>query len=189
MSPPAPLAAVTAAPANPPGMNDSAATFDCMTMQNATTPITIHATLCRPAAPMTRVASSTHTTPDTLGAFAFWGPCFYAAGGKREGLPKTVAANGSGGVWVPRAHLVIGAAGLQSVAWIVIGVVAFCIVMQSKVAALSFIPGGFAGAAVTAASGAGGDIKANVMVAVALIAGAVLGYISEMGAGMIAKKA
>ncbi len=115
--------------------------------------------------------------------------CFYAAGGKTQGLQKAIASNVSGVVWVLLANLVIGAAGLQSVAWIVIGVVAFCIVMQSKVAALSFIPGGFAGAAVTAASGAGGDIKANVMVAVALIAGAVLGYISEMGAGMIAKKA
>src|SRR6266853_1753294 len=84
-----------------------------------------------------------------------------------------IAANLSGVVWALIANLVISAAGLQSMAWIVIGVVAFCIVMQSKVAALSFIPGGFAGAAVT----------------VALVAGAVLGYISEMGAGMIAKKA
>ncbi len=63
------------------------------------------------------------------------------------------------------------------------------LVEWARVAALSFIPGGFAGAAVTVASGAGTDIKANLMVAVALVAGAVLGYISEMGAGMIAKKA
>src|SRR6266853_132205 len=99
--------------------------------------------------------------------------CFFAAGGKTQGLQKAIAANLSGVVWALIANLVISAAGLQSMAWIVIGVVAFCIVMQSKVAALSFIPGGFAGAAVT----------------VALVAGAVLGYISEMGAGMIAKKA
>ncbi len=115
--------------------------------------------------------------------------CFFAAGGKTQGLQKAIAANLSGVMWALIANLVISAAGLQSMAWIVIGVVAFCIVMQSKVAALSFIPGGFAGAAVTVASGAGTDIKANLMVAVALVAGAVLGYISEMGAGMIAKKA
>src|SRR6266853_1664797 len=106
--------------------------------------------------------------------------CFFAAGGKTQGLQKAIAANLSGVVWALIANLVISAAGLQSMAWIV---------MQSKVAALSFIPGGFAGAAVTVASGAGTDIKANLMVAVALVAGAVLGYISEMGAGMIAKKA
>ncbi|HYK82736.1 MAG TPA: DUF1097 domain-containing protein [Gemmatimonadales bacterium] len=115
--------------------------------------------------------------------------CFYAAGGKTQGLQKAIASNVSGVVWVLLANLLIGAAGLQSMAWVVIGVVAFLIVMQSKVATLSFIPGGFAGAAVTAASGAGTDVKANLMVAIALIAGAVLGYVSEMGAGMIAKKA
>jgi hypothetical protein len=115
--------------------------------------------------------------------------CFYAAGGKTQGLQKTIASNLSGVVWVLLAHLLISAFGLQSWAWVVIGVVAFLIVMQSKVAALSFIPGGFVGAAVTAASGAGTDIKMNVMVAFALVAGAVLGYVSQMGAEMIAKKA
>src|SRR6266508_3659212 len=114
--------------------------------------------------------------------------CFFAAGGKTQGLQKAIASNVSGVIWVLLANLVINAAGLQSLAWVVI-VVVFLIVMQSKVAALSFIPGGFCGAAVTAASGAGTDIKTNLMVAVALVAGAVLGYISEMGAGMIAKKA
>src|SRR2546426_2675395 len=58
--------------------------------------------------------------------------CFYAAGGKTQGLQKAIASNVSGVVWVLLANLVIGAAGLQSVAWIVIGVVAFCIVMQSR---------------------------------------------------------
>jgi len=115
--------------------------------------------------------------------------CFYAAGGKTQGLQKAIASNVSGVIWVLLANLVISGAGLQSVAWIVIGIVAFLIVMQSKVPALSFIPGGFCGAAVTAASGAGTDIKANLMVAVALIVGAALGYLSEMVGGMIAKKA
>src|SRR5207245_10930126 len=72
--------------------------------------------------------------------------------------------------------------------WIIIGVVAFLLVIQSKVAILSFIPGAFCGAAVTAWA-APTDSKGYVMVAVALVAGAVLGYVSEVGAGMIAKKA
>ncbi len=115
--------------------------------------------------------------------------CFFAAGGKTTGLQKTIASNLSGVVWVWLAMTLIGAMSMGSIAWVIIGVAAFLIVMQSKVAALSFIPGGFVGAAVTAASGAGTDIKANLMVAVALVAGAVLGYVSEKGAGMIAKKA
>ena len=115
--------------------------------------------------------------------------CFYAAGGKMQGLQKTIAANVSGVFWILVAMFVIGAANLGGVAWIIIGVVAAVIVLQSKVAVLSFIPGAFCGAAVTAGSGAGTDIKANVMVALALVAGAVLGWISEAGAGAIAKKA
>jgi hypothetical protein len=115
--------------------------------------------------------------------------CFYAAGGKMRGLQKAIAANVSGVIWVLLANVVISGAGLQSFAWILIGIVAFLIVMQSRVPALSFIPGGFCGAAVTAASGAGTDIRANLMVAVALIIGAVLGYVSEMVGAMMAKKA
>lgn len=115
--------------------------------------------------------------------------CFYAAGGKTRGLQKAIASNLSGVIWVLLANVVISGAGLQSFAWILIGVVAFLIVMQSRVPALSFIPGGFCGAAVTAASGAGTDIGANLMVAVALIIGAVLGYVSEMVGAMMAKKA
>src|SRR6266849_390772 len=91
-----------------------------------------------------------------------WG-LFYSAGGKTQGLHKVIASTLS-------------------------GVVAFLLVIQSKLPALSFIPGAFCGAAVTAWA-APADPKGYIMVAVALVAGAVLGYISEMGAGMIAKKA
>jgi hypothetical protein len=114
--------------------------------------------------------------------------CFYAAGGKMTGLQKTIASNVSGVVWVLIAMLVINAANLGGIAWIIIGVVAAIIVLQSKVPMLSFIPGAFCGAAVTAASGAGTDMKANVMVALAMVAGAVLGWISEAGAVALARK-
>ncbi len=114
--------------------------------------------------------------------------CFFAAGGKTAGLQKTIASTLSGVVWVWLAHMLIGAMNMGSFAWIIIGVVAFFLVLQSKVPILSFIPGAFCGAAVTAWA-APADPRGYLMVAVALIAGAVLGYISEMGAGMIAKKA
>ncbi len=104
---------------------------------------------------------------------------FYAAGGKTQGLQKVIASTLSGVVWVWLA---------TSMTWIVIGVVGFVLVIQSKVRALSFIPGAFCGAAVTAWA-APADPRGYVMVVVALVAGAGLGYLSEMGAGMIAKKA
>ena len=128
------------------------------------------------------------TTPIAVPAGIIAWACFYAAGGKMTGLQKTIAANVSGVVWVLIAMMVITSANLGGVAWIIIGVVAAIIVLQSKVAALSFIPGAFCGAAVTAASGAGTDVKANVMVALAMVAGAVLGWVSEAGAGALAKK-
>ena len=114
--------------------------------------------------------------------------CFFAAGGKVQGLQKTVAATLSGVVWVWLAMTLIGMMSMGSWGWVIIGVVAFILVLQSKVPALSFIPGAFCGAAVTAWA-APTDLKGYLMVAVALVAGAVLGYVSEMGAGMIAKKA
>ena len=116
-----------------------------------------------------------------------WG-CFFAAGGKTTGLQKTIASNLSGVVWVWLAMTLIGMMGMGSWGWVIIGVVAFILVFQSRVPALSFIPGAFCGAAVTAWA-APTDPKGYLMVAVALIAGAVLGYVSEMGAGMLAKKA
>ena len=114
--------------------------------------------------------------------------CFFAAGGKMQGLQKTIASNVSGVVWVWLAMTLIGMLNMGSLAWVIIGVVAFILVLQSKVPALSFIPGAFCGAAVTAWA-APTDLKGYLMVAVALVAGAVLGYVSEMGAGMLAKKA
>ena len=114
--------------------------------------------------------------------------CFFAAGGKIQGLQKTIAATLSGVVWVWLAMTLIGMMSIGSWGWVIIGVVAFILVFQSRVPALSFIPGAFCGAAVTAWA-APTDPKGYLMVAVALIAGAVLGYVSEMGAGMLAKKA
>src|SRR6058998_1946085 len=71
--------------------------------------------------------------------------CFFAAGGKITGLQKTIASTLSGVVWVWLAMTLIGAMGMGNIAWIIIGVVAFLLVIQSKVAILSFIPGAFCG--------------------------------------------
>src|SRR2546422_11764952 len=111
--------------------------------------------------------------------------CFYAAGGKTQGLQKAIAANLSGVVWVLLANLVISGAGLQSFGWIVIGIVGFLIVMQSKLPVLSFIPGAFCGAALTAASGAGTGNKGKSLVAGALDRGGGAGCGAEVGGGVV----
>jgi len=77
---------------------------------------------------------------------------------------------------------------MGNLGFVFVGIVAFILVMQSRVALLSFIPGAFCGAAVTAWS-APADAKGYVMVALALVVGALLGYVSEMAGGMLAKKA
>jgi hypothetical protein len=117
-----------------------------------------------------------------------WG-CFFAAGGKTTGLTKTIAANLSGVVW---AFLLLWAwhqfgEGLPLLS-ILVGLAAFFMVLQAKIPALSFIPGAFIGAAaaVSVVVGAGTAFPHPwVKTLVALVAGAVLGYVSEMLAGSL----
>lgn len=116
-----------------------------------------------------------------------WG-CFFAAGGKTTGLTKTIASNLSGVLW---AFLALTAAnsfgGGLPVLSVCVGVAALFMVLQSKIAALSFIPGAFLGAAtaVSVVVGANGTYARTI---IALVTGAVLGYLSEALAGAIARK-
>jgi hypothetical protein len=116
-----------------------------------------------------------------------WG-CFFAAGGKTTGLTKTIASNLSGVLW---AFLALQAAtrlgGGTAVLSACVGVAALIMVLQAKIPALSFIPGAFLGAAtaVSVVVGANGTWTKTI---IALVAGAVLGYVSEMLAGMLATK-
>ena len=113
-----------------------------------------------------------------------WG-CFFAAGGKTQGLMKTVASNLSGVLW---AFLALTAAnrfgGGIPVLSVMVGVAAFCMVLQAKIPMLAFIPGAFLGAA-TAVSVVVGAIGSWTKTCVALVIGAVLGYVSEMVAGAL----
>lgn len=135
----------------------------------------------------TYVALGVAALPVWVGILA-WG-CFFAAGGKTTGLTKTIAANLSGVAWAFLALLAWHKFGetipLLSV---LVGVAAFFMVLQAKVPALSFIPGAFIGAAaaVSVVVGAGATFPHPwVKTIVALVAGAVLGYVSEMLAGAI----
>src|SRR6185369_469000 len=106
-----------------------------------------------------------------------WGT-FFAAGGKTTGLTKTIASNLSGVFWAFVAlKLSATLGGTLPVLSALVGVVALAMVLQSKVAVLSFIPGAFLGAAtaVSVVVGASGTYTKTI---IALVAGAVLGFLS-----------
>jgi hypothetical protein len=116
-----------------------------------------------------------------------WG-CFFAAGGKTQGLVKTIAANLSGVFWAWLAlYLANNFGGGVPLLSLLVGVAAFAMVVQAKIPALSFIPGAFLGAAtaVSVVVGANGTWTNTV---IALLAGALFGYVSEMLAGAISAR-
>jgi len=116
-----------------------------------------------------------------------WG-CFFAAGGKTTGLVKTIASNLSGVLW---AFLALEAAtrmggGVPALS-VAVGVAALFMVLQSKISHLRFIPGAFLGAAtaVSVVVGANGTWSKAV---IALVVGALFGYVSELLAGAMSRK-
>lgn len=116
-----------------------------------------------------------------------WGT-FYAANGGVSGLTKTIASNLVGNFWAAVAltiFLQIGG-GVVTLA-ILVGIIAFIFCIEAKIDLFSFIPGAFLGAATWVGvdvAGAGADGGAfnvgDLMISVSMIAGAVLGYISEL---------
>ncbi len=131
----------------------------------------------------TYVALGVAALPVWAGIVA-WGT-FFAAGGKTTGLTKTIASNLSGVLWAFVAlYLWNRMGGGVPLLSLLVGIAAFIMVIQAKIPALSFIPGSFLGAAtaVSVVVGANGTYTNTV---IALVAGAVLGYLSEMLAGAI----
>jgi hypothetical protein len=116
-----------------------------------------------------------------------WG-CFFAAGGKTTGLAKTIAANLAGVLW---AFLALQAAnqfgGGVPILAVMVGLAAFFMVLEAKIPALSFIPGAFLGAAtaVSVVVGANGTWTKTIL---ALVIGALFGYVSELLAGALTAK-
>ena len=116
-----------------------------------------------------------------------WG-CFFAAGGKTAGLAKTIASNLSGVLWALLALTLWNRfGGGVPMLSLLVGIAAFIMVVQAKIPALSFIPGAFLGAA-TAVSVVVGANGTYVNTIIALVAGALFGYLSEMLAGALTPK-
>ena len=138
----------------------------------------------------TYIALGTAAALPVWAGIVAWG-CFFAAGGKTTGLTKTIASNLSGVFWAFVAlYLSASLPGIGGLS-LLVGVAALFMVLQSKIPALSFIPGAFLGAATAVSVVVGAEGKFAhpwVRTAVALVLGAVFGYLSEALAGAIARK-
>jgi Protein of unknown function (DUF1097) len=129
--------------------------------------------------------------------FIGWGS-FYHTGGKEAGLQKS-AVNHIWGALVAAITLAIvgsiAGIGVPMIS-ILVGISVVILVLGAHVPLLSTIPAGVYGYASTAAAvlltagvmgNSGAVFKTAAMVAVSLIVGNIFGYISEKGAGAIAK--
>ena len=124
--------------------------------------------------------ASVELTLITWVAFVAWA-CFFAAGGGTTGLAKGLAANLAGIFWgwaISQGLETISASTLALA--LMVTVVGFVLCVEAALPLLSFIPGGFAGTAVF--FGTGFDLSG---VLVAVVAGAVLGIVSERLGAMI----
>jgi hypothetical protein len=117
--------------------------------------------------------------------------CFIAAGGKLNGVKRVAAAGLAGMFWVAAAEMTALVSGQMQLEWLFLGIAAFLIIIQTKLSWFSFIPAGLAGAAVIGAGGPVGifDAVTNLRLAIVFVLGPVIGYVAEMAAGMLAKKA
>ena len=118
--------------------------------------------------------ASVELTWITWVAFVAWA-CFFAAGGGTTGLAKGLAANLAGVFWgwVIAQGLDTVSASTLALA-LMVTVVGFVLCVEAALPLLSFIPGGFAGTAVF--FGTGFDTGGVV---IAIVAGALLGIVSE----------
>ncbi len=113
--------------------------------------------------------------------------CFFAAGGKTEGLIKTLGSTLSGVFWAFVALTLYQRFGGTNpvILAVLVGLIALAMVLQSRAGVLSFIPGAFLGAATTVSVvvAANGTYPKTI---IALVAGAVFAWLSEALAGALA---
>jgi hypothetical protein len=130
-------------------------------------------------------------------AFVGWGS-FYHCGGKESGLKSSAVANVWGAICAAVALIALLAIGVSAItAGICVGITVVILILGAKIPALSAIPAAVYGYASTAAlflhgaaaygEGSGAVIKVAVAVAISLVIGNILGYISEKIAGSVVK--
>lgn len=112
-------------------------------------------------------------------------PLYFAGGGGRKGLAKTIAATSCGAAVSILMVLIGNAMSFLGEPWpiaIGVGLGSFLVVMYSKLDMLSYIPGGFGGCASAFGVGVGTDVNLLVAVIIALASGAILGYTADVWA-------
>jgi hypothetical protein len=115
---------------------------------------------------------------------------YFGAGGKLGGLIKTLASLLAGAVWAILANILVAQDNsLFDYRWLLLGVVALIVVLQSKVSILSYIPGGLCGAAVATATNVASIRPDGILLGTGLILGSVFAFVAELAAGLISKKA
>jgi hypothetical protein len=130
-------------------------------------------------------------------AFLGWASYFHC-GGKESGLKNSAAANVWGAICAAVALIALLAMGVSAItAGICVGVTVAIMIFGAKVPALSAIPASVYGYAATAGlflhgaatygEGSGAVIKVAVAVAISMVIGNILGYISEKIAGSVVK--
>jgi hypothetical protein len=116
---------------------------------------------------------------------------YFAVGGKKEGLLKTMAANTAGAVMAVLIVLLMGALNFMG-ATLALGVAvvvgAFVMCVQANWKVLSFIPAAFCGCASAFGMGVGLNIKALCACLLSLWLGAVLALLSDIWGNAMVKK-
>ena len=123
---------------------------------------------------------------------------FFHCGGKEAGLKASAAANVWGAICAAVALIVLLAMGVSAAtAGLCVGVSVIVMILGAKVPALGSIPAAVYGYASTAAlflmgaaaygEGSGAVVKVGAAVAISLVIGNVLGYISEKIVGSVVK--
>ncbi len=129
--------------------------------------------------------------------FVGWGS-FFHCGGKEAGLKNSAIANAWGAVCAAAALIAAMAMGLTAItAAICVGVTVGIMILGAKIPALAAFPAAVYGYASTAAlflldapdygDGTGTVLKVAVAVAISMIIGNVIGYVSEKIAGAVVK--
>jgi len=116
---------------------------------------------------------------------------YMAAGGGVTGLRKAIPSGVLGMALVAAAEMVALVSGRMELEWLLLAAASFIIVLLSRFSIFSFIPAAFAGAAVIGAGGPVGifDAVTNTKLGIAFVLGTFVGYITDLVAKAITKKA
>lgn len=122
--------------------------------------------------------------------FVAWA-CYFAVGGKKEGLAKTMAANTAGvimGVLIILLMGVLSFMGSTLSLAVAVAIGAFVLCAQAHWSPLSFIPGAFCGCASCFGFGVGTDIELLVACLLSMWVGALFAYASDIWGNAMVKK-